>query len=98
MLNGMAGENTIELGEVGDGAFCRKDLISWVFTPVLGSWSRGDAIFSFAARAHFCRAVIMWGGSIRGNEFIFWLVCLEVAISLCVMRPTSSDASYLLFV
>ena len=49
-------------------------------------------------RDHFGRAVIMWGGSIRGNEFIFWLVCLEVAISLCVMRPTSSDASYLLFV
>ena len=49
-------------------------------------------------RDHFGRAVIMCGGSIRGNEFIFWLVCLEVAISLCVMRPTSSDASYLLFV
>jgi hypothetical protein len=68
----MAGENTIELGEVGDGAFCRKDLISWVFTPVLGSWSRGDAIFSFAARAHFCRAVIMWGGSIREKEYLIF--------------------------
>ena len=45
------------------------------------------------------REVIMWGGGIRENEFlIFWLVYLEVAISLCVMRPTSSDASYLLFV
>jgi hypothetical protein len=33
------------------------------------------------------------GGSIRENEFlVFWLVCLEVAISLRVMRPTSSDA------
>jgi len=27
----------------------------------VGSWSRGDAIFSLVTRAHFCRAVIMWG-------------------------------------
>jgi len=39
------------------------------------------------------REVIMWGGGIRENEFlIFWLVYLEVAISLRMMRPTSSDA------
>ena len=24
--------------------------------------------------------------------FIFWLACLEIAVSLRVMRPTSSDA------
>ena len=37
--------------------------------------------------------VIMWGGRIRENEFlIFWLVCMEVAISFCVTKPTSSDA------
>jgi len=36
---------------------------------------------------------MMWGGSIRENEFlIFWFVYLEVAISLRVTRPTSSDA------
>ena len=30
----------------------------------------------------------MWGGSIRENKFlIFWLACLEVAVSLHVMRP-----------
>jgi hypothetical protein len=35
------------------------------------------------------------GGSIRENEFFFfWLVCLEVAISLRVMRPTSFDARW----
>jgi len=38
----------------------------------------------------------MWGGSIRENKFlIFWLACLEVAVSLHVMRPTSSDARLL---
>ena len=42
---------------------------------------------------HFCRAVRIWGGSIRENEFLIcWLACLDVAISLRVMRPTSSDA------
>jgi hypothetical protein len=35
----------------------------------------------------------MWGGSIRENEFlIFSLACLEVAMSVRVMRPASSDA------
>ena len=43
-------------------------------------------------RAHFCRAVMMWGGSLRERVLIFWLACLEVAVSLRVMRPTSSDA------
>jgi len=39
---------------------------------------------------------MMWGGSIRENDFfIFWLVCLEVAISLRVMRPTSSEARFM---
>jgi len=59
------------------------------------SWSKGDAIFSLVTRAHFCRAVIMWGGSIRENEFlIFWLACLKVAVPLLVMRPMSSDARF----
>jgi hypothetical protein len=59
----------------------------------VGSWSRGDAIFTLGTRAHLCRVVIMRGGSIRENEFlIFWLECLEVAVSLRVMRPTSADA------
>jgi len=41
----------------------------------VGSWSRGDAVFPVVTRAHFRRAVIMWAGSIRENEFlIFWLV------------------------
>ena len=33
----------------------------------------------------------MWGGSIRESEFLIFclVVCLEVAISLRVMRPTS---------
>ena len=35
----------------------------------------------------------MWRESIRENEFlIYWLVCSDEAISLLVMRPTSSDA------
>ena len=35
----------------------------------------------------------MRGGSILENEIlIFWLACLEVAVSLRAMRPTSSDA------
>jgi len=46
----------------------------------VGSWSRGDANFSLVARAHFCRAVIMWGGV--SVKLSFWsfgsLVCLEV--------------------
>ena len=37
----------------------------------------------------------MWGGSIRENELlIFWLASMAVAISLRVMRPTSSDARF----
>ena len=60
-----------------------------------GSLSRGNAIFSLVTRANFCKAVMMWGGSILENEFlIFWLACLEVAISLRVIRPTSSDARF----
>jgi hypothetical protein len=38
----------------------------------VGSWSRGDAIFNLVTRAHFYRAVIMWGGSIRENENIYF--------------------------
>jgi hypothetical protein len=54
----------------------------------VGSQLRADAIFSLVTRA-----VILWGRSIRENEFlIFWLACLEVAVSLRVMRPTSYDA------
>ena len=37
----------------------------------------------------------MGGGSIRENEsFLFWLASMEVAVSLRVMRPTSSDARF----
>jgi len=37
---------------------------------------------------NFVGQLMMWGGSIRENEFlIFWLVGLEVAIYLRVMRP-----------
>jgi len=57
----------------------------------VGSQLRADAIFSLVTRA-----VILWGRSIRENEFlIFWLACLEVAVSLRVMRPTSSDAKFM---
>jgi hypothetical protein len=81
----MANRDTSELG--GEGiAICPDGLISWVFTPVLGERGvtvKGVCRISLVTRAHFCRAVIMWGGSIRENEFLFfWLVCLEVAISL----------------
>jgi len=44
-----------------------------VFTPVLGERGvivKGNAIFTLVTRAHFCRAVMMWGGSIRENEFL----------------------------
>ena len=37
----------------------------------MGSWSRGDAIFSLVTRAHFSRAVIMWGGSICENDMFY---------------------------
>ena len=70
-----------------------------MFTPVLGERGvivKGNAIFTLVTRAHFCRAVMMWGGSIRENEFlIFWLACLDVAISLRVISPTSSDARHI---
>ena len=87
-----------EISELGgdDVAVCPEGLISWVFTSVLrsvGSWSRGGDNSSLVTRVHFCRAVMIWGGSILENEsLIFGLVCVEVAISLRVMRPTSSDA------
>jgi hypothetical protein len=67
-----------------------------VFTPVLGEWGvmfKGGGHFFFSDY-HFCRAVMMREGSICENVFnVFWLVCLEVAISLRVMRPMSSDAN-----
>jgi hypothetical protein len=35
----------------------------------------------------------MWEGSICAKEsLVFLLACLEVEMSLCAMRPTSSDA------
>jgi hypothetical protein len=44
-------------------------------------------------RAHLKEAAVIWEGSIRENESLFFLfVCLEVEMSLRVMRPTSSDA------
>ena len=86
MVNGMANRETSELG--GEGiALCPEGLISWLLTPILGE--RGVIV----KRGCHCRAVIMWGGSIRENEFlIFSLACLEVAMSVRVMRPASSDA------
>jgi hypothetical protein len=42
----------------------------------VGSWSRGDALFSLGSRAHFCRTVIMWGSSIRENELLFGMAMI----------------------
>ena len=97
MVNGMASRVTSELGRECV-AVCPGGLISWVFTPVLGErgvMDTGGWHFSLVNGAHLCRAVIMWGGSIRENEFlIFWLACLKVAVPLLVMRPMSSDARF----
>jgi hypothetical protein len=95
MIYGMADRETRKLG--GEGfAVCSKDLVAWVFTPVLGKCGvrveRG-CHFIFRYRAHFRMAVVMLSEvSIRGSEcLIILLVCLEVAIALRMMRPTSSD-------
>jgi hypothetical protein len=40
----------------------------------VGSWSKGDDIFSLVTRAQFCRAVIMWGeASVKTSFFSFGL-------------------------
>jgi len=35
------------------------------------------------------------GGAHPENEFLISWLCLEVATSSCVMRPTSSDARFM---
>ena len=52
MVNGMADGEFRESGGEGIGV-CPKHFVLWVLTPVVGSWSRGDAIFSLVTRAHF---------------------------------------------
>ena len=85
---------TSELG--GEGvAVCPEGFISWVLTPVLkeyGVMVKERCHFSLVTRAHFCRAVIMWEGSIRENEFFYLLACM---LCLRVTRPTSSDARFM---
>ena len=53
-------------GEIFD--VCPKHFVPWVLTPVMveiGVMVEGGCHFSLVTRAHFCRAVMMWGGSIR---------------------------------
>ena len=62
--NGMANRETSELGGGGVAVF-PEGLISWVLTPVLrecGVMVKGGFHYFLVTRAHFCRAVIMWGG------------------------------------
>ena len=71
MVNWMAIRETSELGGKGV-VVCPKGLISWVFTSVLGECGvmvRWEAIISLVTRAHICRAVVMWGRSIREMSF-----------------------------
>ena len=74
MVIGMANRVTSEIG--GEGvAVCPEGLISWVLTPVLGERGvmvKGECHFSSMTRAHFCRAVIMWGGSIGVYDILFF--------------------------
>ena len=73
----MANIETGDLGGEGVAVYL-EGLISWVFTPVLrecGVMVKGGFHYFLVTRAHFCRAVIMWGESIRESEFpIYWLV------------------------
>ena len=71
-------------------------IVHWVLTPVAGEFEvivEGGCQFFLVTRAHFCKAAVMWEGSIREKEsLLFLFVCLEVEMSLRAMRPSSSDA------
>jgi hypothetical protein len=61
MVNGMANREPVNLKEKAFVIYL-KGLIfgcSLQYLGRVGSWSRGDAIVSLVARAHFCGAVIM---------------------------------------
>ena len=96
MVNGMANRETSELGGEGVAAYF-KGIISWVFNLIWGAWGHGQGGIHFfhlqCLLGLYLWAVMMWGGCICKNDFLFfWLACLEVAVSLRVMRPTRSDA------
>jgi len=63
MVNGMANREASELRGKGV-AVCPEGPISWKFTPVLrecGVMVKRECHFILVTRAHFCRAVMMWG-------------------------------------
>ena len=75
MVNGMADGEPRKSGGEGIGV-CPKYFVPWVLTPVmgdLGSWSKGDAIFSLVTRAHLRKAAVMWEGSIRAKKSLIFL-------------------------
>ena len=97
MVNVMADGEPRKSG--GEGIGVRpKHFFPWVLTPVMREFGvivKGKYHFFFSDQGPLLKGGGDVGGKYSRERVIFLFVCLEVEMSLRVMRPTSSDANLL---
>jgi hypothetical protein len=78
MVNGMA-DGESEKREKALVFAPNTAIVHWVLTPVAGEFEvivEGGCQFFLVTRAHFCKAAVMWEGSIREKESFIFFVCM----------------------
>jgi hypothetical protein len=95
LVNGMADGEPRKSGGEGIGV-CPKHFVPWVLNPVVGKFGvivEGECHFFFSDQGPLLKGGGDVGRKYPGERaFEIFFVCLEVEMSLRVMRPTSSDA------